>query len=375
MKHLFIILLILSTDSFAQAPNGNSIYSDQVTPKLTTDEEKVIPEDRVLPNISLKDHFLKKSIEASKKILETPQEAIPKEAPTPVEKPLPTVAEESLSAPPALDEVHIVSSSIQKESAYEDQNDVRIFKSNLRYIKNNEVPKTITLPSGSSALATLLSGVEIASDVKSIDVRLDYAFLGPNKTVVELTGCIAWVKLSADYSTERLFGSAYSISCRSPSGKTFDLPIVAHIKDERDEYLGIKGTLLANGKLAAAALSFLRDGTTAFGEAMAKSQTNTEVVGGGLSGTTATGTNVSGNKDSYIIGQTAAGASGKFLNWWVDYYTKLSPTIAVPPGTKIYLSVEGEIQIPEVFFTTKNNSSTYRINTNDSIKLHYKELP
>ncbi len=371
MKYLFITLLILSANSFAQAPNGNSIYSDQVTPKLTTDEEKSIPEDRVLPNISLKDHFLKKSIEASKKILENPQKTIKE---VPVEKPSPSIAEESLSAPPALDEVHIVSSSIQKESAYEDQNDVRIFKSNLRYIKNNEVPKTITLPSGSSALATLLSGIEIASEMKSIDVRLDYAFLGPNKAVVELTGCIAWVKLSADYSTERLFGSAYSISCRSPNGKTFDLPIVAHIKDERDEYLGIKGTLLANGKLAAAALSFLRDGTTAFGEAMAKSQTNTEVVGGGLSGTTATGTNVSGNKDSYIIGQTAAGASGKFLNWWVDYYTKLSPTIAVPPGTKIYLSVEGEIQIPETFFTA-NNSSTNRINTNDSIKLHHKELP
>lgn len=373
MKFLTITLFLFSVNGFTQAPSGNSIYSDQVTPKLTTEEDKIIPEDRVLPNISLKDHFLRKSIEASKKILENPQKEAHKEAPV-AEKPLPSIAEESTPAPPGLDEVHVVSSSIQKEPSYEDQNDIRIFKSNLRYIKNNDAPKTITLPSGSSALATLLSGIELASEVKSIDVRLDYAFLGPNKTVVELTGCIAWVKLSADYSTERLFGSAYSISCRSPDGKTFDLPIVAHIKDERDEYLGIKGKLLANGKLAAAALSFLRDGTTAFGEAMAKSQTNTEVVGGGLSGTTATGTNVSGSKDSYIIGQTAAGASGKFLNWWVDYYTKLSPTIAVSPGTKIYLSVEGEIQIPEVFFTA-NNSSIHRINTNDSIKVHYKELP
>jgi len=368
MKKTIILCLILSSFKvWAQtSPNGDSISSDQVTPKLMSDEEKSIPEDRVLPNISLKDHLLKKSVEASRKLFENPPveervELIQKE---------PKVVTAEPTSPPTLDEVHVISSAPQA-SAYEDQNDIRIFKKNLRFITRNDVPKTVTLPSGSSAIATLLSGVEIASEEKSIDVRLDYAFLGPNKTVVELTGCIAWIKLSGDYSTERLFGKAYSISCRSPNGKTFDLPIMAHVKDERDEYLGIKGKLIANGKLAAAALSFLRDGTMAFGEAMAKSQTNTEVVGGGLSGTTATGTNVSGNKDSYIIGQTAAGASGKFLNWWVDYYTKLSPTIAVPPGTKIFLSVEGEVQIPEIFFA--NNHSSSRINTNDSIKLNYKE--
>lgn len=372
MKNEFAItLMLISFSLWSQtSPNGDSISTDQVTPELTTDEEKKIPEDRVLPNISLKDHFLKKSIEASRKILET----LPAEVKTgPKEESHPeATASREITSPPAIDEVNVISAVTQTPS-YEDQNDLRIFKKNLRFVSGNEIPKTVTLPSGSSALATLLSGVEISSEEKSIDVRLDYAFLGPNKAIVELTGCIAWVKLSGDYSTERLFGKAYSISCRSPSGKTFELPIVAHIKDESDEYLGIKGKLIANGKLAAAALSFLRDGTTAFGEAMAKSQTNTEVVGGGLSGTTATGTNVSGNKDSYIIGQTAAGASGKFLNWWVDYYTKLSPTIAVPPGTKIYLSIEGEVQIPEIFFA--NNQSTTRINTNDSIKLQYKELP
>lgn len=367
MRKTLFCLSFLALNCWSQtSPNGDSISSDQVTPKLNTDESKSIPEDRVLPNISLKDHFLKKSIEASKKILENPPAEMSSKEEM-AEPPQPEV----VSAPPSIDEVNVISSAPLATSSYEDQNDVRIFKRNLRYVSGYDLPKTITLPSGSSALATLLSGVEISTEEKSIDVRLDYAFLGPNKTIVELTGCIAWVKLSGDYSTERLFGKAYSISCRSPNGKTFDLPIAAHIKDERDEYLGIKGKLIANGKLAAAALSFLRDGTTAFGEAMAKSQTNTEVVGGGLSGTTATGTNVSGNKENYIIGQTAAGASGKFLNWWVDYYTKLSPTIAVPPGTKIYLSVEGEVQIPEIFFTANNST---RINTNDSIK-PYKELP
>lgn len=363
-----ILIIILSGVPYAlsqTSPNGDVIYSDQVTPKLSSDEFKSIPEDRVLPNISLKDHFLRKSIEASRKILENP----PVENESSAEPVKQAKTEMTPSAPPSLDEVQVISAAPAREFLYEDQNDVRVFKRNLRFISGYEKPRTITLPSGSSALATLLSGVEIASEEKSIDVRMDYAFLGPNNTIVELTGCIAWVKLASDYSTERLYGKAYSISCRSPNGKTFDLPIVGHIKDERDEYLGIKGKLIANGKLAAAALSFLKDGTTAFGEAMAKSQTNTEVVGGGISGTTATGTNVTGNKDSYIVGQTAAGASGKFLNWWVDYYTKLSPTIAVPPGTKIYLSIEGEVQIPEIFFS--GNKSTHgRINTNDSIKLH-----
>lgn len=366
MKKTLLILSILFNHAFAQTPNGDSIYSDQVTPTINTEKESSIPEDRVLPNISLKDHFLKKSIEASRKILEEKSKEPPQE-----ESDQPTI-ETSRHDPPKIDEVSVVSASLAESASYEDKDDIRIFRGNLKYVRGNETPKTITLPSGSSALGTLLSGIELSSNEKSIDARLDYAFLGPNKAVVELTGCIAWIKLHSDFSTERLFGTAYSISCRSPNGKTFEVPVLAHIKDERDEYLGIKGKLLANGKLAAAALSFLRDGTTAFGEAMSKSQTTTEVVGGGLAGNSASGSNVTGSKDSYIIGQTAAGASGKFLNWWVDYYTKLSPTIAVPPGTKIYLSVEGEVQIPEIFFVN-NHRQENRINTDESISTFKKK--
>ena len=365
-----ILILVLLSKAFAQTtPSENAMNSDQVTPQLLEEKNNLVPEDRVLPNLSLlslKDHLILKHIEKSKNILNN-FAGTKNEVKSVVKDEVKTVQSVEQNPPP-LSEVKIIPAPEIPTShdSYEDKDGIRIFKKNLKFSREKEAQPTITLPSGSSALATLLGGVELASEERSIDARLDYAFLGPNKAVVELTGCVTWIKLKGDYNTERLYGNAYSISCRAPNGKTFEIAIKAHVKDEKDEYLGAKGKLLANGKLAAAALSFLKDGTVAFGDALSHSQTTTTVVGGGLTGNSTSGQNVTGDKESYVLGQTASGAAGKFLNWWVDYYTSLSPTIAVEPGKKIFLSLEGEVQIPEIFFS---NSETikYRLNTQESI--------
>jgi hypothetical protein len=189
---------------------------------------------------------------------------------------------------------------------------------------------------------------------------LDSIFLGPNGTVVEMNDCIVWMKLRANFNNERLYGKGYSLSCRSESGKTFELPLLAHVKGE-DAYLGIKGELIANGKMKAAIAGFLQEGVAGYGNAVAKSQTTTTVVAaGGEVGSTASAENVTGSDSKYILGKAVSGAANnRFLNWYLDFYSSLLPTIAVPPGTKIYLSVEGEIQVPKEFF---KNSKT-RVNT------------
>lgn len=362
--NILMIFIMLSKALAQTTPSENSIYSDQVTPQLHEEKADLVPEDRVLPNLSLKDHLLIKNLEKSKVILGRLPEENKKSAKSITDEV--KVSQSIEQNPPPISEVKIIPTPEAIPSTFEDKDGIRIFKRNLKFINPVQNLPTITLPSGSTALATLLGGVEVASEERSIDARLDYAFLGPNKSIVELTGCVTWIKLKGDYNTERLYGNAYSISCRAPNGKTFDIPIKAHVKDEKDEYLGAKGKLLANGKLAAAALSFLKDGTVAFGEAMSRSQTTTTVVGGGLTGNSASGQNVTGDKESFILGQTAAGASGKFLNWWVDYYTSLSPTIAIEPGKKLFLSLEGEVQIPEVFFSSNENIKS-RLNTEQSL--------
>lgn len=369
----FVIILLIGTNVYSQnMPSEDLISTDQVTPSLGEAGSTDIPEDRVLPNLNLSDISLLEKIKESRKIIndvknEKIEEVLPKKKPS---APLITeieIIQEDENELAVTDEVSTISSAIEQKSYQDTAGGLRVFTRNLKYSNSALIPQTITLPSGSSALATLLGGLEVSSSEVRIDVRIDYAFLGPNKAVVEMNGCIAWVKFRADFSTERLYGTAYSISCKAPNGRTFDLPIVGHIKDEEDEYIGARGKLIPNGKLAASVLGFLQDGATAYGDALAKAQTTTTVAPGSGLGSPATGENVTNDRTAYIAGQTIAGASGKFLNWWVDHYTQLAPTIAVAPGKKIFISIEGEVQIPEMFF---EDDKTHKTNTGATMTIN-----
>jgi hypothetical protein len=140
--------------------------------------------------------------------------------------------------------------------------------------------------------------------------------------------------------------------------------------DQKEEYLGARGTLVARGKALASALSFLSDGVKAFGSAMAAAQVNTEVTSGGGFGDPVKGSYVGGDKNKYIVGQTLSGTSAKFLDWWIDYYQSLSPTIAIGPGKKIYLALHRTVHIPKIFFgarlDTRQIESISLLEKNDS---------
>lgn len=253
------------------------------------------------------------------------------------------------------DSVNLSQSSVSKIDT--DRSSIKIFNENVRFSRGGEL-EYITLPSGSSATATLLGGVNISTEERSIEVNLDSAFIGPNDAVVELKGCIAWLKLSANYNDERLYGNGQTISCRTSKGNTFEIPILAHVKGE-DEYLGVKGALVANGKMKAGALAFIKDGIAGYAEARAKTQTTTSISTSDNVGAMAD--NVTGNGGNYAINKAiGASADNRFLNWYIDHYSSLAPTIAVPPGTKIFLTIQGEVKVPREFFS----QSGIKFNTN-----------
>lgn len=392
MKPLILILIfILNSASAQNTPNSTVLSGDKVLPSVSNETSKKIPGDDVLPNLDIQSvsnvatHAFEKAEKSSVQTIKENQEKyIKKNAskiPKSHDKKIIVVADNGEAKavtyeiakldenkelvspqPPEADEIKLIQSSVKIENKpnYEDRSDgIRIFPRNVTKFLDSK-NETITLPSGSTVKATLLGGVEVTNEERSIDVRLDSVFLGPNKSVVEMKDCIVWIRLKANFNNERLYGKGYSISCRTESGKTFELPIMAHVKDQKDAYLGIKGTMLPNGKGPAAVLGFVKAGVEGFGEAVSKSQTTTTVAQGGEFGGAASAENVTGSSSKYITGKVAtATANNRFLNWYLDYYSSLSPTIAVPVGTQIYLSVEGQIQIPKEFF---KNSKT-RVNT------------
>jgi hypothetical protein len=123
---------------------------------------------------------------------------------------------------------------------------------------------------------------------------------------------------------------------------------------------------------------FLRDATTEFGKAMAAAQIRTDVVGGGENYAPKSAENVTGNKAEYIVGKSSQAAIANFMNWWVDFYTNLSPTIAIGPGAKIFIAIEEEVQIPKMFFESsldKNelDKEQKRLNTDGGVESGIKK--
>ena len=226
-------------------------------------------------------------------------------------------------------------------------NGTKIFRRNVKYEK--EIKK-ITLPAGSIALGTSLFGVQVSpNEEKPMLIELNYAWLGPNQAVVEMTDCRLWAKVKAELNTERLIGKANKMTCRSQNGLVFDVEVTAHIVNAQDEYLGVQAQLITPGKGLAATLLFLKDGVKMGSEAFAAAQVTQSAVTGQMSPVVET-SDVSGNKVGYTAAKSIAGASGKFLDWFIDYYTNLAPNLAVGPSHKVFLAIETTVSVPAVFF-------------------------
>jgi hypothetical protein len=379
------VFAVIATAVFAESlPQGSVLPGDQLLPSGTSQnteqKSKMLPGDQTIPTYEIRDPQLKAAMERSRKALEDaknmqvvgqpPQvDSQTSALQEPPENALPEAyeisgAEEALPHPeafPTPDErpnprpnsrrVGPRKTGLGDGAGYSDSKDgVRIFSQGLSAARS-AAKETFTLPATSIALATTLYGIEATGSVERlVPAELNYAWLGPNGTVVEMKDCRLWIAVRGDYSTERIYGRSQSISCRAPTGETFDIPLEAHMVDQKEEYLGARGTLVARGKALASALSFLSDGVKAFGSAMASAQVNTEVTSGGALGEPVKGSNVGGDHNKYITGQTLSGSSAKFLDWWIDYYQSLSPTIAIGPGKKIYLALQRTIQIPKIFF-------------------------
>jgi hypothetical protein len=401
MKKISVTFIGLVAIVFAQGvfaenlPQGSVLPGDNLLPSGASQnigqKSKMLPGDQTIPTYEIVDPELKEAMEKSRKALEdmrskgvgaqsqqnfspnlsshqSPAQALMPETSEVAETlPLPE------AFPPPLAEPNSVKNRRSRGSkfvglgdgdGYSDTKDgVRIFSQGLNFARAAS-KETFTLPATSIALATTLYGIEATGNVERlVPAELNYAWLGPNGTVVEMKDCRLWLAVRGDYSTERIYGRSQSISCRAPTGETFDIPIEAQMVDQNEEYLGARGTLVTRGKALASALSFLSDGVKAFGSAMASAQVNTEVTSGGGLSDAVKGSNVGGDKNKYMMGQTLSGSSAKFLDWWIDYYQSLSPTIAIGPGKKIYLALQRTVHIPKIFFGERLTSRQMEANS------------
>ena len=362
MMVIFIYLIFIGSELFADI-SLNPVVGDQIMPNYG-EEKKRIPGDNVVPHISF-DHaglqeVLKNASRHYSKIVDNIiEEEDSSSTVTDHPKPNGIKVKEIFRKEPTRRPV------LRKEKTQ--GNDVKVFTENLKYRSKLAGLPTISLPSHSSALATINYGLKVSGDEKRrLALSLNYAFLGPNKAVVEMTGCGAFITVNSVTSTARLCGEVGDLTCRAPNGETFTIPFRAHVVDTEDNYECVKGKNILNGKLTAGMLAFLTDGTEQFGKAMAAAQVTTQVQTNNDNSVGVSGANVSGDKNKYIAGQSIAGATGRFLNWHLDFYQSMQPTTEVGGGHQVYLYTDGDAKIPKIFFVTDKK---IKVNTSESLVL------
>jgi hypothetical protein len=361
---VFYSAALYAQNSTVGTPGKDQLQGDSTLPNLNNQGRTVgDPIFPVLTNQEI-DGKLKENMQQSAKILSQGLHPVPTPMPAPaanIPQPEPAPVVTHVTPPANVPVPQNVNNfnppapylNVQPPapSYFDLPNGVRIFTSNIHTKQLAE--KTIELPATSVALGHLMEGIEVAqlNDVQTIGLALDYAFLGPNGGYVQMQGCNLLVRVYAKIAFSRVRGDLISMTCRSPNGQTFTIPVQGHLISAADkkEYKGLDGTVIMPGKFTAAMLTLLQGATKAFGDAMAAAQVSTQATSGQV-GTPVQSSNVSGNQNYYIAGQTIAGAAGNFMNWFVDFYKSLEVGIAVEQGRKTFVMLEQTVLVPKEFF-------------------------
>ena len=220
--------------------------------------------------------------------------------------------------------------------------------------KSKDAQNTVVLPSGSFVRAKLLTGVE-APEGKPLPVLMqaDFAFVGPNKTRIDLSGCFLIAKSTGNLSIERVEMQVSKMSCVSKSGKSFEKDISGFVADDKDNSFAVIGTV--NSKQdRVAAMAFLSSVVDGIGKSIQAAQTATTVTEKGQAST-----NVTGDDARYILGGGASNAATMITQWYLKQAQSLLPTINVGSGQDVWLILQEGVELPNWYFkkSTQNQRS------------------
>ncbi len=219
---------------------------------------------------------------------------------------------------------------------------------------------TVQIPAGSFVKAKLLTGIE-APEGKAFPVLMqaDYAFVGPNKSRVDLSGCFLIAKSTGNLSIERVEMQTSKLSCVSKSGRMFERDISGYVADGKDNSFAVMGDV--NSKQdRVAATAFLASIVQGISGAVSQAQTTT--TAGALGGGT---TSVTGDQAQYIAANGAGGAASTVTQWYLKHAESLLPTINVGSGQDVWVIMQDSVSLPNWYFEvhpTKNGGFSFLSN-------------
>jgi Bacterial conjugation TrbI-like protein len=198
------------------------------------------------------------------------------------------------------------------------------------------------LPTGSHVKARIVSGVEAnAREPYPVLLQLDYAFTGPNKSIIDLSNCFMIAKAKANLSTERVMMETDRLSCVREDGEHFKREAKGYVAGD-DNTFGATGTYISKqGQvLLAAVLASIAKNA---GQAIADAQKTTSVLGADKA---AAATNITGSKAAYIGGSAMVDGATIVAQWYLEQAKDLIPSIGVGSGQDVFVIMLDTIEVP-----------------------------
>lgn len=210
----------------------------------------------------------------------------------------------------------------------------------------------VVLPSGSYVRAKLMHGVDSmeGKPLPSLLV-LDFAFVGPNQSKVDLSGCFMLAKSEANLSRERVDLQVNKLSCVSRKGKFFEKIVNGYVIDDRDQKLSLKGKVNSKQDRVAAA-AFLASVVEGAGKAIQSQNTTsaTTPLGGSQS-------IVTGDKIAHLAAGGVSNAAGLVAKWYLKHAESLKPTIEIKSGLEVWVVMNDKARLPNEYFHKAKRSN------------------
>lgn len=203
------------------------------------------------------------------------------------------------------------------------------------------------IPAGAYVKARILTGVEAggSGEPPPMLLQTDYAFEGPNRRQIDMSGCFIIVMAKGNLSTERVTGQAVKISCVRSTGEAVKRDISGYLVGE-DSTFGLTGQLISRqGQVfTAAVIANLAKG---IGEAV--SIANSKTVIAATNGALEKGTSIDPkDRTAFVAGKSVAGAAEMIAQWYLNQAQSLTPSIAVGSGRDIFVVLLDSVMIPPI---------------------------
>ncbi len=189
---------------------------------------------------------------------------------------------------------------------------------------------SVRIPAGSFAEATLLTGVYAPTEggVLPVKIRLDAAFIGPNRSRIPIQDAFLIGKATGDANSQRVVVQLDKLSYVAADGRAVEVPVNGYVTDE-DGVQGLGGRYVWRiGE--AASVAALAGGISAAADGAAARETVLQI--NPLGGTTEAVTGDLGKFATARGASKAADEIGKIVSKRLE---EIVPAIYVPNGKRI----------------------------------------